>query len=209
MPSHFTDTLLEWHKGTVARASIDLRMLGTTARTALAALVNLATLYGRTRGPRVTLAPGDLAPEFVLPASDGRSYRLSDFRDRRAVVLAWFPKAFTPGCTAECQSLQARARELDARAVQYFAISTDDPETNRRFAASIGLGYPVLSDRDGAVGRAYGVVGPTGFASRWTFFIGPDGRIAAIDKAVRVSSHGQDIAARLAQLGLGEGPAGP
>ena len=122
---------------------------------------------------------------------------MSDFRNRDPVVLAWFPKAFTPGCTAECRSLEAGRPALEALGARYFGISTDDRETNRRFAASIDVNYPILSDADGSVARAYGVVGPTGYPSRWTFYIAPDGRITAIDKAVRVSSHGGDIAARL------------
>lgn len=171
----------------------------TSLRTATIALVKMAI---RVTPTRVVLTPGDLAPDFTLVGSDGRTYRLSDSHGHAPVVLAWFPKAFTPGCTRECRSLQTDAAAIEAQGARYFGISTDDPATNRRFAASLGLGYPILSDADGAVGRAFGAVGPTGFASRWTFYIAPDGRIAAIDKAVRVGSHGRDIAARLAELDL-------
>ena len=61
----------------------------------------VGSLWSPDRSPRVALEPGDMAPEFSLEASDGRTYRLADYRGQRAVVVAWFPKAFTAGCTAE------------------------------------------------------------------------------------------------------------
>ena len=75
-------------------------------------------------------------------------------------------------------------------------------ETNREFAESLGIGYPILSDPEKTAARAYGVLGSAGFASRWTFYIGMDGRILDIDKQVRVSSHGADVAAKLEELGI-------
>lgn len=85
----------------------------------------------------------------------------------------------------------------------YFAASTDSPETNASFAESLGLDYPILSDPTKAVAKAYGVVGRISpFASRWTFYIGADGRILQIDTSVKASSHGEDIAARLETLGI-------
>jgi thioredoxin-dependent peroxiredoxin len=87
--------------------------------------------------------------------------------------------------------------------VAYFAISTDKPETNQRFAESLDADYPILSDPSKAVSKAYGVVGGLNpFASRWTFFIGADGRILAIDKSVKTASHGGDVAAQLQALGV-------
>jgi peroxiredoxin Q/BCP len=86
--------------------------------------------------------------------------------------------------------------------VRYFAASVDPPETNAEFAASLGVDYPILSDATKETAQAYGVLAPSGFASRWTFYIGADGRILAIDKQVRPSSHGADIAKRLEELGV-------
>ena len=84
--------------------------------------------------------------------------------------------------------------------VDYFAASVDAPETNAKFAASLGIDYPILSDPTKEVARAYGVLAPSGMASRWTFYIGADGRILDIDKQVRAASHGMDIAKRLEAL---------
>ena len=81
--------------------------------------------------------------------------------------------------------------------MRYFGASVDTPETNARFAQSLGIGYPILSDPTKAVARAYGVLGASGLASRWTFLIGADGRIFDVDKKVNASSHGRDIVAKL------------
>ena len=84
--------------------------------------------------------------------------------------------------------------------VSYFAASVDSIETNRRFAESLGLVFPILSDPTKEVARAYGVLGASGFASRWTFYIGADGRILDIDTKVSAASHGRDIVAKLTDL---------
>ena len=81
--------------------------------------------------------------------------------------------------------------------MRYFGASVDTPETNARFADSLGAGYPILSDPTKTVARAYGVLGASGFASRWTFHIGSNGRILDVDKKVSAATHGRDIVARL------------
>ncbi|HVZ23169.1 MAG TPA: redoxin domain-containing protein [Vicinamibacterales bacterium] len=159
-------------------------------------------VLSRTPVAPVVLHVGDPAPPFSLAASDGATYRLDDFRGRRAVVIAWFPKAFTGGCTAECRSLSAYTEAFVRADVQCFAASVDTPEVNAEFARALRLPYPILSDPGRDAARSYGVLGPSGFASRWTFYIGEDGRILHIDTQVRASSHGRDVAARLHELGL-------
>lgn len=71
---------------------------------------------------------------------------------------------------------------------------------NRRFAESLDLAYPILSDTTKEVARAYGVLAPSGYASRWTFYIGADGRILDIDKKVSAASHGRDVVAKMTEL---------
>jgi peroxiredoxin Q/BCP len=84
--------------------------------------------------------------------------------------------------------------------VAYFAASTDSLGTNAKFAKSLDLDFPILSDQSRDVARAYGVLGPSGFAQRWTFYIGKDGRIAEIDRKVSASSHGEAVVAQLTSL---------
>ena len=84
--------------------------------------------------------------------------------------------------------------------MRYFAASVDPPETNAKFAASLGIDYPILSDPTKAVARAYGVLARSGMASRWTVYIGRDGRILDIDKKISPASHGRDVVARLTKF---------
>jgi peroxiredoxin Q/BCP len=86
--------------------------------------------------------------------------------------------------------------------VQYFAASVDAADVNAKFAKSLELDYPILSDPTKAVARAYGVLAPSGFAARWTFYIGLDGRIAAIDRNVSAATHGTDVVKKLEELGI-------
>jgi peroxiredoxin Q/BCP len=157
-------------------------------------------------GPRVQLAPGDVAPDFTLAASDGRKYRLADFRRRSVVVIAWFPKAFTSGCAAECRSIAQTRGPLGVYNATIFAASCDTVETNRAFAASMGIDFPILSDPDKSVARAYGVLGPLGLPRRWTVYIGIDGRILAIDREVHTGTHGADMTSALERLGVSRQP---
>jgi peroxiredoxin Q/BCP len=87
--------------------------------------------------------------------------------------------------------------------VAHFAASVDTPEDNRKFAESLGLDFPLLSDPGKQVASAYGVVTPERqFAQRWTFYIGVDGKILYIDKKVSPATAGQDLAAKLGELGI-------
>lgn len=89
----------------------------------------------------------------------------------------------------------------------YFTASVDTPDTNKKFAESLDLDYPILSDPGKEVAKAYGViVGDRAYASRWTFYIGMDGKILYIDKQVSPASHGQDVIDRLKALGITRQP---
>lgn len=143
---------------------------------------------------------GDEAPDFNLPSSDGQHYRLADFRDKQVVVLAWFPKALTYGCTLECQSLAYHGDEIREYDVSYFMASVDPLRKNIEFAEQTGADFPLLSDLSKEVARAYEVLQPTGVAKRYTFYIGTDGRILAIDRHVNPETSAQDMIAKLEAL---------
>ncbi len=148
------------------------------------------------------LEVGDLAPDFALAASDGQTYRLSDFKDKQAVVIAWFPKAYTRGCTIECKSLAENGHLIRAFDVSYFMASVDPLEDNIGFATEQNADFPLLSDPSKETAKAYGVLGAMGFAARHTFYIGKDGRILAIDTKVNPPTSAEDMAATLATLGI-------
>jgi len=166
-----------------------------------------------------TLKVGDMAPDFSLQASDGKTYKLSSFRGKQAVVVAWFPAAFTGGCTLECKSLAENGDKIQKYDVTYFMASTDSIEKNTEFAkaTSVTLGsgasarvvekkaadFPMLSDPTLETARAYGVVtGDRKAASRWTFYIDKQGKIAAIDTEVskRPQTSAEDMIAKLDEL---------
>jgi thioredoxin-dependent peroxiredoxin len=148
------------------------------------------------------LKVGDPAPEFSLKASDGQTYKLSDYRDKQVVVLAWYPKAFTSGCTVECKSLAEKGDLIRKYDVSYFMASVDAVDKNKDFAKEYNAKFPLLSDESKEVAKSYGVLNMFRVASRWTFYIGKDGKILAIDKQVNPETSAEDIAARLAELGV-------
>jgi peroxiredoxin Q/BCP len=150
----------------------------------------------------VELKVGDTAPDFSLQGSDGKTYKLADFRGKKAVVIAWFPKAFTRGCTIECKSLAENGHLLKSFQASYFMASVDPVEENTKFGAELKADFPLLSDPTKQTATAYGVLSDRGVANRWTFYIGKDGKILAIDKAVKPDTSAQDMAAKLKDLGV-------
>ena len=167
---------------------------------ALAVGVALTAALAAQPSPAITLKVGDQAPDFTLKASDGKTYSLADYRGKKAVVIAWFPKAFTQGCTLECKSLAANGDRLRKFDVAYFMASVDGIDDNTRFAQSERADFPLLSDDDKSVAARYGVLASRGMANRWTFYIDKSGRIAYIDRAVNPETSAEDILARLGQL---------
>ena len=178
-------------------------MTAATTSALMSGIVTAAASFGRG-DERAWLEAGDRAPDFSLHGSDGRLYRLADLVGRHVVVLAWFPKAFTGGCATECRSIGSKGLDLRRLDVRHFGASVDSSSTNARFAESLGIDYPILSDPTKQVARAYGVLGRSGYASRWTFYIGMDGRVLDIDRHVHSSSHGADVVAKLEALGIPE-----
>ena len=142
------------------------------------------------------LAVGDKAPHFNLESTAGGYYQPSD----RAVVLAWFPKAFTRGCTMECKSLAENGHLIREFDVDYFMVSVDPIEDNKSFAAANNADFPMLSDPTKTTAEAYGVLHERGFSLRHNFYIGADGTILAIDRNVNPASAAEDIAAKLREL---------
>jgi len=150
----------------------------------------------------VALEVGQRAPDFKLQGSDGKTYALADFAGKRGFVLAWFPKAFTGGCTAELEDLRDNAAAIAAYDAAVFMVSLDPAEQNAAFAKSVDAKQVLLSDASGSVASAYGVSGLGGYAKRWTFYVDKDGVVRAIDTEVATDTAGQDIARKLGELGF-------
>ena len=191
-----------------------MRFLTTAALFAIAAATVGAQAPATTTTTAAELKVGDTAPDFTLQASDGKTYKLSSFKGKKAVVVAWFPKALTAGCTIECKSLAEHGDMIRKYNVEYFMASVDPLEKNVEFAKAktVDLGgtrgmvekkeadFPILSDPTKATATAYGVLGPSGVANRWTFYIGKDGKILAIEKTIKPATSAEDMAAKLAEL---------
>jgi peroxiredoxin Q/BCP len=199
----------------VSKVSLDSARISPFRRPAMKAIwlipcVALALIFApatRSQTPAPSTAPaalkvGDKAPNFKLQGSDGKTYNLSDFEGKKAVALAWFPAAFTQGCTIECKSLADHGDLIKKYDVAYFMISVDPLDKNTDFAKAQHADFPLLSDPTKETANAYGVLGRSGVANRWTFYIGKDGKILAIDKAVKPATSAEDLAAKLGELGV-------
>lgn len=166
-------------------------------------------LSGPSAGAADELKVGDKAPDFTLKASDGKTYSLADFKGKKGVVVAWFPKAFTGGCTKECKSFKTSSDALKATNVAYFTASVDPVEGdkgNKAFAESLSVNYPILSDPEKTTAKAYGVLNAAGMASRVTFYIDKEGVIKEIDKIgrnVNLDKAGEDVVSKVKSLGIG------
>ena len=147
------------------------------------------------------LTVGDPAPEFTLPAHDGRAISLHDFRGRK--VLLWFyPAASTPGCTAEGRGFRDHQCYYDENDIQILGISFDSIEANAAFARNNEFKFPLLSDLTREAGLAYGAC--TGRKSmspeRISFLIDEDGRIARVYDQVDPRDHPARVLAELLEI---------
>lgn len=145
---------------------------------------------------------GQAAPEFRLPDQYRKMHSLSDYAGQW-VVLYFYPKDDTPGCTTEACNFRDdifRLRELGA---EVLGVSVDSPASHARFAEKHGLPFSLLSDEDGGVAESYGSlrrVGPLRLAKRHTFIIDPEGRIAGIYRKVNPKTHSDTVIADIRSL---------
>jgi thioredoxin-dependent peroxiredoxin len=170
-----------------------------------AIIVCAAAMAAQTPAPQPAgpeLKAGDQAPDFALEGSDGKTHKLSDYKGKKAVVVAWFPKAYTSGCTIECKSLAEKGHLIRKYNVAYFMASVDPIADNKGFAEKEKADFPLLSDPDKKTAEAYGVLNARGMANRWTYYIGKDGKILAVDKAVKPATSAEDMATKLGELGV-------
>ena len=133
--------------------------------------------------PPTNLTVGDMAPDFTLPSTQGGTVSLSSFRGKQTVVLAFFPAAFTGGCTKEMQTYQNGLDKFKGTDAAVFGISEDNTPSQKEFAKQLGLAFPLLSDfATRKTAEEYGVLIPNmGMANRVTFVIDKEGRITYIE----------------------------
>jgi peroxiredoxin Q/BCP len=142
---------------------------------------------------------GDLAPNFRLPSTRGKEISLEDFKGKD-VILYFYPKDDTPGCTAEACSFRDNESELSRNGAVVLGVSTDSLQSHDKFTGKHKLNFPLLSDETADVAKMFGVWKEKNLYGRrsWgvgrtTFWIGPDGRIRKIYKKIDTAIHGADI----------------
>ncbi len=145
--------------------------------------------------------PGDPAPDFSGPTTDGSQVSLKDFRGRK-LVLYFYPMDDTPGCTAQACSLRDHNAEIKAKGTAILGVSAQDVASHQKFTAKHGLTFPLLADTDRSVARASGALGGgvggalrgmLGLAERVTFVIDGEGRIAHVIDAPDTANHAEQV----------------
>lgn len=150
----------------------------------------------------IDLKVGDKAPNFRLQATTGDYYQLSDYHQKQAVVLAWYPMANTRGCTIECKSLVEQGHLIREYDVSYVMASVDPIDDNRDFAKKTKADFPMLSDPTKETAKAYDVLNMFRVANRVTFYIDKDGTILKIDEDISPKTAAKDIAESLNALNI-------
>ncbi len=152
------------------------------------------------------IAEGEQAPDFELRDQDGNGVRLSDFRGR-SVVLYFYPKADTPGCTTQACGIRDHDSEYERAGAVVLGVSPDTPEKLRAFADKYGLPFTLLADPDHEVAEGYGVWGEKSMYGRrffgnqrTTFIVDPEGRVARVFPKVKPKTHDEVILGALAEM---------
>ncbi|RMH05666.1 MAG: thioredoxin-dependent thiol peroxidase [Nitrospirae bacterium] len=155
---------------------------------------------------RVQLKVGQKAPTFSLPNQDGKTVRLSDYKGQK-VVLYFYPKDDTPGCTKEACAFRDGLEEIQNSGAVVLGVSVDSVESHKKFAQKYGLNFPLLSDEDKRVVQAYGVWKERSLygrkfmgVERTTFIIDREGKIQEIFPKVKVDNHLEEVLSELELL---------
>jgi len=137
---------------------------------------------------------GDWAPDFTLPDQTGTAVRLRDLMGRKTVVLYFYPKDQTPGCTVEARAFRDSYDAFTAAGAEVIGVSADSVASHRRFAANQGLPFLLLSDREGKVRELYGVAKTLGLIpGRVTYVIDPEGVVRHIySSQLRATNHSRE-----------------
>lgn len=153
------------------------------------------------------LKEGSIAPDFSLPSSDGTEFRLSDFKGEKNIILYFYPKDNTPGCSKEASDFRDQIRKFRSADAEIFGVSFDSLDSHQKFSGKYKLPFQLLSDVDKAVARKYGVFKKKNMygrsfmgIERATFVIGKDQKIKKIFRKVKVEGHSAEVLSVLAEI---------
>ena len=170
-------------------------------------LVLVLAGYGTSRGAETAPAVGTVAPNFTLNSQDGTPVSLNTFRGKW-VVLYFYPKDFTSGCTMEAHNFQRDLAQYTEKNAVILGVSVQDADSHKQFCTKEGLNFKLLADTKKEVSSTYGSVmsfGVMKLSARHTFLIRPDGVIAREYMKVDPSVHSNEVLAALAELQQGQG----
>src|ERR1700686_5055734 len=162
--------------------------------------VVMSRVFSGTRA--ASLEAGSAAPDFTLASQEGASVSLQDYRGSW-VVLYFYPKDQTPGCTREAHNFQVDQPKYAERHAVVLGVSVDSVDSHKKFCAKEGLNFKLLADTDGRVSRAYGSLtnlGVVKFAARHTFLVDPNGKVAKAYTSVDPTRHSEEVLTALDQL---------
>ncbi|MCK9426239.1 MAG: peroxiredoxin [Ignavibacteriaceae bacterium] len=144
-------------------------------------------------GTADNIKEGMPAPDFTLSDAYNNTFSLSSFRSKSPVVLYFYPKASTPGCTKQACGVRDNISKFKENGIEIFGISVDPKEKIKVFIDTYGLNFPLLSDEKKEVSKTYGVLNALGFDSRVTFIIDKSGNIAKVIRDVDVEKHAEQV----------------
>ena len=164
----------------------------------------LMSFLGLT-SPVGALSVGDEAPRLVARDQNGAQVDLAAVYAKGPTLVYFYPKADTPGCTAQACSLRDAFPDFTGGGVQVVGVSGDSVEGQKKFAEKYNLPFTLLADSDGAVAKAFGVPAVMGIAKRQSFIV-VDGKIAVVIGSAKTGDHAAEVQAALGELGLGKKP---
>ena len=159
----------------------------------LSVIVASFIIFQSCGGNADNLSVGNSAPGFTLEDSEGNTYSLLDYKGKNPVVIYFYPKANTPGCTKQACGIRDSFSKFKENDIIIFGISVDSKTSIKEFIKDYNLNFPLLSDEKKEVSKAYGVLNTIGLDSRITFIIDKQGKIANILKDVDVETHADEV----------------
>ncbi len=153
----------------------------------------VGTLLSYCGGTADNISVGDTAPNFTLEDAQGNSFTLSDYKHKSPVIIYFYPKANTPGCTKQACGIRDDYSKFEESGITIFGISVDDKKDIKEFMDDYDLNFPLLSDSDKTTSKNYGVLNNLGFASRISFIIDKENKIAKIMKDFDIDKHSQQV----------------
>jgi peroxiredoxin Q/BCP len=139
------------------------------------------------------LLEGEVAPAFTLTSNDGRTISLADYKGKKNVILYFYPKDDTPGCTKEACTFRDDINAFKTADTEILGVSTDTVKSHQKFVDKFQLNFPLLSDDKKEVTKSYGALGFTGSAKRMTFLIDKNGILKKIVAKVKVDGHSKEL----------------